>query len=139
MGNQMRIAMSVIGALLILLVAALYVRLNSNPVQTDIRQEIPVHSVEVSNPAQPQAAEPTMVDDRGPQLPQEAFNPNGEAPPAIGPSPDSVHSGDVVEPSEGLLTPPQFEARRPVSPPLDDRRFQLEPSQLNPTFQPQLR
>lgn len=143
MGSQTRIAMGVIGVLMTLFVAILYLRFASSG---EIEGE-PTKMAPVSSVAEKEAvggAEPTIVDSQTGQLPQEAFNPSPR-PTSIGPQPgrsapnallppEFMLPPEAMLPSDALLTPAEVEARHrpqwPVPSPLDERRFQLQPSRL---------
>ena len=139
MGSQTRIAMGVIGVLLILFVAILYLRFGGggadNGAPTNV-SPVPVAEKDVF-----EGSEPTIVDSQSGQLPREAFNPSPGPNPVGTPvppnevlPPELMLPPEAMLPSDALLTPAEVEARRrpqwPVPSPLDERRFQLQPSQL---------
>ncbi|MCA9179280.1 MAG: hypothetical protein KDB14_32700 [Planctomycetales bacterium] len=148
MGSQTNIALGVIGVLLVLFLATLYARFDVVPA------EEPAVNVRVSvNPnSETKGTQPTIVGDTGNHLPPEALTPVSPLSPTpqIGPSPETLLPR---QPTGGLLTPAEYEARRAMSwpfggashiddagagaperdatpLPLDERRFLLQPSLL---------
>ena len=131
MGSQMSIATGVIGVLLVLFLAILYSRFGGEqpPLNIPVPTPVPVQAGE-SNVKQ--GKRPTIVIDSPNTVPPEAFNPVPVPTPDVGHKPPTGPAPEALLPSEGLLTPAEFEARRqmqwPLPSPLENRGLLSPPS-----------